>query len=70
MPLVTPTSLTDQQVREFQLLYWQHFKIKLTYEKAYEKGVRFLQFMTIVVENGEDIYEKEKSIEKTKRKID
>ena len=57
MSLITPTSLTDQQVREFQFLYWNHYKIQLTYAEAYEKGVNFLQFMTIIINGNEKFFD-------------
>lgn len=52
MSLVIPTSLSEEQITEFKGLYKKHFNSALTDEEAIEKGVRFLQFMTIIVENN------------------
>ncbi len=57
--IICPTSLTEQQVREFQFLYYQNYNIKLTQEEAEDKGVRFLQFMVAELEAGQNM-EKEK----------
>jgi len=51
MGLVLPTTLNQEQRAEFQSLYKKHFSIVLTDEEALEKGVRFLQFMTVIFEN-------------------
>ena len=63
MSLTIPTSLTEQQVREFQFLYYQHYKIKLTCEEAQDKGVRFLQFMTIIIENNPNFTNENNSLD-------
>jgi len=53
MSLVIPTDVSDQQIREFQFLYWKHFKKKMTVEEARREAITFLQFMTAVIDGNE-----------------
>jgi len=52
MSLVIPTDVSDQQIREFQFLYWKHFKKKMTVEEARAEAITFLQFMTTIIDNS------------------
>ena len=53
MALVIPTNLSKEQIEEFQRLYKKHFNILLSDNEALEKGINFLQFMTIIIENND-----------------
>ncbi|WP_158655183.1 hypothetical protein [Flavivirga eckloniae] len=57
MSLVIPTRLTQEQIVEFKELYKEHYNIELTNEEANEKGVRFLQFITVIIENNEAFFD-------------
>ncbi|AUP79133.1 hypothetical protein C1H87_10645 [Flavivirga eckloniae] len=59
MPLIILRRLDEQQVREFQFLYHQHYGIKLTQEEAHEKEVKFLRFMTVVFDNYDEFFDDE-----------
>ena len=59
MPLVIPTILDEEQVREFQSLYKKHYGIELSDEEAQAKGVQFLRFMTVVIENYDTFFDEE-----------
>ena len=59
MPLVIPTILDEEQVREFQGLYKKHYGIDLSVEEAQEKGVHLLRFMTVVIENYDTFFDEE-----------
>lgn len=58
-----PTSITEQQIREFQFLYYKHYQIKLTYEDARERALEFLQFMSIIIHNTPEFLNKNEAIE-------
>ena len=57
MALAISTSLTKEQISEFQELYIKHYNIELTDDEAIEKGVRFLQFMTVLIENNNAFFD-------------
>jgi len=57
MALAIPTRLTQDQIVEFKELYKQHYDIELTDEEAIEKGVRFLHFMTVIIENNDAFFD-------------
>ena len=57
MSLVIPTSLSEEQITEFQELYIKHYNIVLNDEETIEKAIRFLQFMTIIIENNDAFFD-------------
>jgi len=57
MSLVIPTDVTEQEIREFQFLYWKHFKKNMTVEEARAEAITFLQFMTAVIDGNEAFHD-------------
>lgn len=53
MALPIPTRLNEKEIKEFQQLYFKNFKIQLSKEKAIEKGLKLLRFMTIIFDNND-----------------
>lgn len=41
--------IEDEDMKEFQRLYKEHFGEELTREEAYEKAIRLLNFIKVVV---------------------
>jgi hypothetical protein len=52
MALPIPTKLDNEQIREFQELYKKHFNIVLTDDETLEEAIKFLQFITIIIDNN------------------
>lgn len=57
MALPIPTTLDEKQIKEFQKLYIKHFDIVLSNDEALEEGVKFLQFMTLIIDNNETFFD-------------
>lgn len=56
MALILPVRLTQEQIAEFKKLYKKYFNIELNNEEANEKGVKFLQFLTVIINNNEAFF--------------
>lgn len=52
MALPIPTKLDNEQIREFQELYKKHFNIVLTDNETLDEAIKFLQFITIIIDNN------------------
>ncbi len=48
MPVVSPTQLTDQQVKDFQVIYKRRFKKDISTDEAHKVGLQLVQFMAYV----------------------
>ena len=45
--------LTDKQIKKFQEIYWKKFGKKINKKDAYEKGIKLLNLMKIIIKEAE-----------------
>lgn len=57
MVLILPTTMSEDQITEFQQLYKKHFDLTISKEQALKEGVRFLQFITAVIDNSDEFFD-------------
>lgn len=57
MAFPIPTTLNEEQVKEFQMLHKKHFNIDISRERALEEGVRLMQFVALVIKHGNSFKE-------------
>lgn len=53
MALTIPTTIRPERVQVLKRLYKKHFNLELTDEETLERGVKMLQFITIVIDNND-----------------
>ena len=60
------TSLSEQDIREFQLVYYQETKIPLTMAQAEAEGLSLIRFLLTFINhdlrNGNEIFGEEKNM--------
>jgi len=45
--------LTEKQIKKFQEIYWVKFGKKISEKDAYEKGIKLLNLMKIIIKETE-----------------
>ncbi len=64
-------TITDKQIKDFQVIYEKRFGKKINRDKAYEKGIRLINLLRIIYKplNEEEFNQLKKTYEITKKKI-
>lgn len=51
-------NLTNQQIQDFQNLYWKHFKVKISKETARRRGLDLVRLTKTIYSNNNLTFEK------------
>ncbi len=46
--------LTDADITKFRLLYKKYFREEISKEEAYQKGMRLIRLMQIIIKNSKN----------------
>jgi len=62
MSRITPTSLTESEIKGFQELCLETFGYEITREEAIKEGIGFLRFLTTVIYQGDFLSEEQEDM--------
>jgi hypothetical protein len=52
MILRVPTELNEEQIKEFQRLYFERFGVEISREEAIEEGLSLIRLVAIVIDKS------------------